>query len=236
MSTWSEAYQPLADITWNGSKVPYAKSRGYQTRVHVHKPGADIMRDRILFWLFALMDIPENDWLFFSGCDAIITRPELPLAPFLLENADFFAGLDHYVIHGDAWAMRACPATRDMIIAVLMHPRFCHGYSEQECLAEYLHCHNIDHFKEAIPDPTIIQAHIGPAWFARCEKLLNASPVRVKLFTPATKFSSDDMHIHPHGTVPLGLHWTPEFFMLHMGGKSLEYRIANIGGYVRKST
>lgn len=228
-SSWSVAYQRMADITWIGSKIPYALRHGYATAPYIFEQGAEIKWGRVKSWLQILCEIEEGDWLFFTGCDALITSPEIQLEKFIVPDFDFICCADHRVIHGDGWLMRSCSATKSMLRWIInnttdAHARNC---SEQESFVSYLCGRNALFYNDTAP------TNYGEdSWYEEAQQLLNRSPVRCRLIKFTEKFTGDDPALWKPGDIPIYHSWTPGHLCLHMGGKSFEERMEFLPKYL----
>lgn len=74
LSYWDQKYQPLADLTWDLSKVPYADTHGYtclmqkieDTNSHA------LQRQKVNFIRQALRE--NFEWIWWTGSDLLITN------------------------------------------------------------------------------------------------------------------------------------------------------------------
>lgn len=226
MSSWSAEYQPLADITWFGNKRPYAARHGYETHHMIHQPGVNIMKDRMVLWLDALNRLKEGDWLFFTGCDALISRRDIRVEKFLDAQSDFICCLSHDVVFGDVWLMRSNSRTKRML--GWMIDAFTGQLSEQELFVEALTGGTQwQWYKDLIPK------NFGEdSCYQGCEILLNCTDVKVRVVRPPEKLTGDDPSLWP-GNIPPYHWWSKEHLVYHMGGMSLEKRLASIESYVQ---
>lgn len=226
MSSWSAEYQSLADITWVGSKVPYAQRHGYQLHHAIHAPGIGIMKDRMVLWLDALNRISDGDWLFFTGCDALISRADIRVEKFITDGEDFICCTSHDVVFGDVWLMKSNARTKRMLATMI--ESFTGQLSEQELFVEALSFNTWDGYKVLIP-----QNWGEESCYAGCEAMLNCTDVKVRIVRPHEKLTGDDHTLWP-GNIPPYHWWSPEHLVFHMGGKSLEDRVRLISGYSQR--
>lgn len=224
MSSWSAEYQPLADITW-ANKRAYAARHGYQTHHMVHAPGIGIMKDRMVLWLDALHRLDENDWLFFTGSDALISRRDIPVDRFIGGDFDFVCCLSHDVVFGDVWFMRSNSRTKYLLERMI--GAFNGERSEQELFAQELCLHTWHEYQRLVP-----QNWGEESCYAGCEILLNATDVKTRVVRPHEKLTGDDPSLWP-GNIPPYHWWSKDHLVYHMGGMSLPFRLANIGKYVQ---
>lgn len=229
-SSWSTQYQRMADITWTRSKVPYAARHGYSLAPYIFEGNVDIKWGRVKAWLQILGEMQTGDWLFFTGCDAMVTRPDIPLSKFIDNDFDFICCEDQRVIHGDGWLMRSCTATKSMLRWMIANTTDIHAKntSEQESFVSYLCGRHALFYNDAAP------FNYGEdSWYEECQQLLNQSPVRCKLLKSSDGFTGDDPAIWPNGELPPWHWWTPNHLCLHMGGKSFDERIQRLPAYLK---
>lgn len=231
MTAWSPEYAPLGDITWRRNKELYAKKWGYESLAVMHPTGVDIMWHRPQIWLDALNDMPDGSWLLFTGSDAVITRPELALAQFLDDEFDFICLVDRITIFSDVWLMRSCSATKSMLKSILAGSvRSDRRGTEQDALTEYLCGMRFEEYRARAGTD-----YGTEEFYNRSQEKLNKKPVRVKLLRPWNKFTGDPTAHWPDrdDIIPWYHAWTLDHFILHMGGKTLEYRLKWLPTYLR---
>lgn len=219
-SFWTEAYDELAEITWIG-KMHYAKRHGYGTYSDHHRKGIDVMWDRPLQWANVLARFP-GDWVLITGCDVMVTRPDIKLESFIDPSADMMCLVDHFFVFGDCLLIKSSQKTFDLLalIATQSHRQAKDWPNEQYALPSLLSGLSFAAYQVAVGED-----YGTEAFYRRSEKLLSATGLKVKTLNYSTKFIGDDPRVMWPGQVPYFHAWTKEHLMLHMGGRSLGYRL-----------
>ena len=233
-SSWTPEYRKLGQLTFFQNKVPYAKRHGYGTYYYQHDallPTRQVTYDRVLGWRLAMDFLSPGDWFFFSGCDAMVTRPEFKLEQFILPGRDFMGVMLDYRIFGDAWFLRCCDQSKWMLDAMISNRLW--GETEQEAFALYMSSRRLPEHKRDMPRNTFDEP-----FSAEVERQLCKNGMRMGVIRPDWKFVADDARIWG-GKVPGAdgidwpdqFAWHPDTFMLHMGGKDLAFRLAEMPKY-----
>lgn len=234
-SAWSHEYAPLAELTWKQSKVPYAKRWGLKTRFYIHPDAnkGDIAWNRAEIFYDTLNKIPEGDVLFWSGCDAAITNHDLNVSDFIKPDEDFCFSIDNFsqAVFADCFLLRSNARTKHMLKRMLGSKLRSRGGNEQDAFTEYL-CQGmmLDYTRN-------LRANYGSdekieATYQKAEKLLSRSGVKIRVFRKADKFCGDPHFVWAHGEIPAQLSWEPGHLVLHLGGKSLPFRLAFFPAYI----
>jgi hypothetical protein len=231
-SACTQEYGVLARETWDKNKEPYAKRWGYKATPLILPSGVDVAYLRFEKALEALESLPEGGWLCFTGCDAIITRPDVPLTYFIRPDCDFLCGIDRTVIFSDAWLMRNCEATRIMMRAVISGPvRGINGITEQDALTQYCFQGNFQTFAKLLGDS---RDHGSDEHYETAQYHLNHSPVRVRILTHKDKWCGDPPWKSRPTMIPWFHEWHDAYFIAHFGGKSLQERLEEIPRYMKE--
>lgn len=223
LSTWTQEYQSLADLTWTDNKERYANKHGYNSRFIIHQNSNDLVWDRPRMWLKILNELPDDDWLLFTGTDVIITQPAYKIEDYIPVGCDLVCGVDYHDVFGDCLLIRACTSTRHLLSEILrLKDQFP---NEQVALSVLLSgLINFESYRIGAGDD--FGTH---EFYERSHKLLNGSNVRIHLHNPlqAKKMIGDLNWVHDCGLwrVPPYHTWYNDTFMLHLGGKPLHFRL-----------
>lgn len=226
----SDGYAALAAIT-EPTKFLYAQKWGYDFRALRHVDLKRIAWERPEFWLRLLA---ECDWLFFTGSDVMITNPAISLRDrFSLDDnpADFIFAADGNGLNSDSWIMRNCPATVGFLQRVLAWEGRVNN--EQDAMGiELARARNYVDFALRIGDLRKEGEPPSLELLTRLQVNLSRSDVRVMIM-PQRAINAYP-HEHYGHTNDLPHSWQPGDFVLHMPGKTLEYRIQHMPKYVTR--
>lgn len=223
LSTWSAAYHPLAELTYFKNKLLYANKHGYGSIYDVHEDDSDICWDRIRKWLAALNSIKENDWLLFTGTDLLVTQPSYKLEDYIDDKYELICCVDKYQVFGDCLLFKACKNIKNLLQEIL--DRKSEFANEQLALSTILskstafefYCNKVGSIAGT------------KEFYDRSEDILNTSQVRVKVLNPLVdkKICGDLPWVHDwnDAIVPSYHAWYEDTFSLHIGGKSLHFRL-----------
>jgi hypothetical protein len=230
-SAWSDLFNDLAELTWHQNKVHYAARHGYKARYYkhpIHGLEGDIAWNRVEIWLDTLEKIPGGDWMFWTGCDAVISNPRLKLERFIETEKDFIFILDplSQVVFADCFMLRACDPCRDMLKALLNSKLRDRRGDEQVGFTEYLfQGRNVDYQRA-------LRANKGDLHLRqKAYPLLQASAVRPGIKNGKDYFVGDGHSHHQHGFLHPNDSWTVNHLVIHMGGKELDYRRYHLEQY-----
>lgn len=215
----SAEFEPLAEIT-EPSKRAYAENHGYEFLAAAHVEPQRVAFERVEIWIEALRG---TDWLFFTGCDAAITNPQVKLESLIDDDSDFIFAVDGCGLQSDSWLMRNCEATHSILDWVLdfesLYP------NEQDAMQCYLAKEPIlMNFLASLPE--LRKSGGSPSnqrmidFYISC---FNKSPVRCKI-APQRSINAYPMQYYG-GTGQEPYSWHPGDFVAHLPGKSLEERI-----------
>jgi hypothetical protein len=115
----NDAYQPLADITWNQNKLLYAQKWGYDAfaKTDNFKHPASQMSFERTELIIELLKTNQYDWIHAAGCDTMITNFNIKYEDLVDNNYDFVIATDCHNINNDSFFARNTPRT----IAWLQH-------------------------------------------------------------------------------------------------------------------
>ncbi len=110
VTAYNEAYQPLADLTWEKNKKLYAQKWGYDavavTEGFVSLADISWHRHRNITHL---LESGKYEWVHACGCDTMITNFNIRLEDIVDDNADFIIATDCFNINNDSFLIRATP-------------------------------------------------------------------------------------------------------------------------------
>lgn len=115
----NDAYQPLADITWDQNKKLYAERHGYDAIAMTDGfqfPLPQISFERTQL-IIKLLESGQYDWIHACGCDTMITNFNIRLEDLIDEDYDFLIATDCFNINNDSFLVRNAPTS----IAWLQH-------------------------------------------------------------------------------------------------------------------
>lgn len=109
----NEAFQPLADITWDQNKKKYCAKWGYDALAMTN--GFKHSVKHISFersnYIADLLESGKYDWIHAVGCDTMITNFNIRLEDLVDNNYDFVIATDCYNINNDSFLARATDRT-----------------------------------------------------------------------------------------------------------------------------
>lgn len=141
-------YQPLADLTWSQNKVEYAERHEYAYACKTEGfYGVGVGFEKIWFLRDMLTEYPDIEWLWWTGCDTLVTNMTTKLEDRVDNNYHFIIATDCNGINADSFFIRNSPEGRayiDMIISRHMQYQ-SHVWAEQQCIIE-----SLEEFKDII--------------------------------------------------------------------------------------
>jgi hypothetical protein len=139
----SPEYRPLANITLWQNKMLYAERYGYVVAVKTDGLTGAWGWDKIQYLADIMGDHPKYyDWLYWSGCDTLITNFTIPLERFAVQADEAKAILvianDVNGWNSDSFLIKCCPQGRAFLEMVLaMRSRLqSHSWQEQQAMIE----------------------------------------------------------------------------------------------------
>lgn len=109
-------YQPLFEITFNQNRRLYCEKYGYDWRLKV---GSNDMVSNVGFqklWLLnEIMAENKHDWIFYCGCDTIITNFNITLDSRIDNDAHFVIATDCNGINADSFFIRNSKEGREYL-------------------------------------------------------------------------------------------------------------------------
>jgi galactosyl transferase GMA12/MNN10 family len=109
----NDAYQPLADITWEQNKKLYAERHGYDAIAKTtfkYPVNTSISFERSEL-IIELLESGKYDWIHACGCDTMITNFNIKLEDIVDNDYDFVIAVDCYNINNDSMLIRNAPSS-----------------------------------------------------------------------------------------------------------------------------
>jgi len=106
LTQFDEKYLPLADLTWYENKIPYAEKYGYRT---FFINALENAWDKIKSCKELFENYPEIEWIWFTGCDTLITNMGIRIEDKIDNNYHFIIAVDHAGINSDSFLVRNSP-------------------------------------------------------------------------------------------------------------------------------
>lgn len=231
LSLWSQEYKPLAEVTYPG-KIAYAKKWDYECNYGTHLNVDKIAWDRPRHWLNTLMDIGENDWLWFTGCDVLITNPKIDISIHCDNHFDAIFSNDCNCIQSDSFLIKNNIRSRSFLKKVIDSEGWNRFSNEQEAMNVVLSPfkHYIDFYHHVGFKYGSVELH------CRLQEAVNHTDLKVKLVSQKC-FNAYDMK--KHRSYSDGRQWPPTDgsnwedgdLALHMASQSLHYRLRYLPEY-----
>ena len=144
LSMNDEKYQPLADYTWVANKAEYCKLHGYlavnQTD-NFRYTGKTIGFEKIALALDVFNNHPEVEWLWWTGCDAMITNFTIKIEDKIDDNYDLIMATDCNEINNDSFLMKNSEWSKKYLQNILdIMPNYVNQYfyEQQAMIDTYL--------------------------------------------------------------------------------------------------
>lgn len=212
-------YKPLADITFP-TKAAYAELWGFDLEQKIHTP-KNLPWERVKFWREALDSCKV---LLFTGADVMITNKYIPIGNLMADiDKDFYFAVDHNGLQSDSWIMRSNTTTRHFLDEVLLLEGNC--ANEQDAMQIIL-SRQKDY--GALRRSVDGNGTMSRDQFYSLE--MNNTPVRCKILNRREINAMPYSHYGGTGNEPYS--WQGGDFVLHMPGKSLEYRVEHMPAYL----
>ena len=142
-------YKPLANITWDQNKAPYAEKHGYAAICRTEGWRGDVSIGYEKIWLYKqLMEQhPEYEWIWWVGCDTLITNFNIKIEDRIDNDYHFIIATDCNGINSDSMLVRNTPEGKAYIDYIWDNrERYAnHHWLEQQCIIE-----SVDQFKDII--------------------------------------------------------------------------------------
>jgi hypothetical protein len=120
-------FQKLAEFTWHQNKIEYCRKHGYAAcnKTQGFHEGIPIGFEKILY-LQVLMENPQYEWIWWTGCDTLITNFNIRIEDRIDENFNLIISNDQNNLNADSFLIKNCDWSRAYIQCVL------------DCMPQYL--------------------------------------------------------------------------------------------------
>lgn len=199
-------YQPLADITWKQNKEIYAEKHGYACANKTENfYGITIGFEKIWFIKDILEEYPELDWIWWTGCDALVTNMNIKIEDRIDENYHCIIATDCHNINNDSFFLKNSPEGHAYMQKIMdLYPKYHdHGWAEQQAMVDTL-----DEFKDIIK--------FVP------QKDINSYDCRLYPHQPAKDTFGNSSQ------------WTPGDMLIHWPGTTLPQRMQLAAHYINQ--
>jgi len=104
ISYHNSTYQPLADLTWTANKLLYAQRHGYHCEMETitDSNGTAIQHQKVAFINRMLNDSRNFEWVWWTGCDLMITNYDVKLEDRIDNNYHMVIATDCNGINADS--------------------------------------------------------------------------------------------------------------------------------------
>jgi hypothetical protein len=100
-------YQSLHDITWKQNKIKYAERHGYKAFCKTENfYNLTIGFEKIWLIRDLFNENPELDWIWFTGCDTLVTNMTIKLEDIIDNDYHFIIATDCNGINADSFLIR----------------------------------------------------------------------------------------------------------------------------------
>jgi len=217
----SNDYQALADLTLPGKRT-YAARWGFEL-IEQGLTAPVTCWQRPEGWLAALQSMAADEWLLFTGTDALITNHTIDARQLCDPAADLVVAADGNGLQSDVMLLRRCPAIETLLREVCAH-RDRPTNNEQDALnIELSQAMNYADYTQKVGRLKQGGEPPSPALLQRLERWLNRSAVMVKLIPQR------QCNAYPHtlygGTGREPYSWQPGDFIAHLPGLPNAVRI-----------
>jgi hypothetical protein len=135
----NQHYQPLADLTWTQNKVIYAQRHGYQAIAKTNNfYNINMGFEKIWFVNDVLNENPDLEWVWWTGCDSLITNMTTKIEDRTDNNYHFVIATDCNGINADSFFVRNTEQGRGYIQLIMSkYNQYAnHGWAEQQCMID----------------------------------------------------------------------------------------------------
>lgn len=229
----SEEYAPLAAIT-QPTKEVYAQKWGYDFHAFHHIQYNRMGWERVDFWVRALDLIGSGGWIFFTGCDAMITNKNIPLENFVQSTRytggiDFIIAADGNGLQSDSFLLKNNFITRKFLEDVQKQEG--RANNEQDAISVAL---------SKMPDYSSFAKSLGDLkqegepppseLIYKLEVHLNRSSVDVGIM-PQRSINAYPLDLYG-GSLDMSHSWQPGDFVCHTPGIPLHIRLKEMPKYL----
>ena len=141
VTAYNEAYQPLADITWDQNKKLYAERHGYGA--YTVTDGFTTLGDISWARTRKVVELLESgyDWVHACGCDTMITNFNIKLEDIVDDNSHFIIATDCFNINNDSYLARntpECIAWLKLLDTFQDQYDMKHAWNDQQCMIDHI--------------------------------------------------------------------------------------------------
>jgi len=141
VTAYNEAYQPLADITWDQNKKLYAERHGYGA--YTVTDGFTTLGDISWARTRKVVELLESgyDWVHAVGCDTMITNFNIRLEDIVDDNSHFIIATDCFNINNDSYLARntpECIAWLKLLDTFQDQYDMKHAWNDQQCMIDHI--------------------------------------------------------------------------------------------------
>jgi hypothetical protein len=135
-----EKYQPLADLTWTQNKKLYCEQHGYAG--HQWTSGFDKSIkggfERLRLMRELMIEHPEYQWLWWTGCDSMITNFNVKIEEKIDPNYDLIIATDCNEINNDSFLIKNTEWSKNYLQELCdLRPQYeNHMFLEQQAMIE----------------------------------------------------------------------------------------------------
>lgn len=208
----NEKYKPLADLTWEQNKVIYAKKHGY---AYHHKPFTGAF-DKIRFTKEILVENPNYKWIWWTGCDSMITNMEVRIEDRVLDQYHFLITVDVNGLNSDSYLVKNSPEGIALLDDILSKEEESMKFWDQDqrgiCLALGL---------PYTADPSWPQ----PGPIDVIEKYKNIVKILPQKYMNSYNYSFYREHVDTRDKLGVNGEWSYGDWLIHWPALNLESRI-----------
>ena len=120
VSIHDENYAEMADLTWTQNKKLYCERWGYTQVIKTDGFNSNIpIGFEKIVLIKEIMSRREHQWIYWAGCDTMITNFAIPLDQFAYDDAHFVIATDFNGINADSFMIRNSFEGRSYIDMIL---------------------------------------------------------------------------------------------------------------------
>lgn len=146
----TDNYKPLADLTWEQNKKEYCERHGYlginwNSGFDQSIPGG-FERCRLIREL--MIDRPDVEWVWWTGCDAMITNHTIKIEDKIVPDCDLIIATDCNEINNDSFLIKNSDWSKNWLKEIReSYPKYKNAiYLEQSAMIDSVPA-NRDHIK-----------------------------------------------------------------------------------------
>lgn len=221
------SYEPLAAIT-GPNKIEYCVRHGIEFQ-SMKFAGDMTCWDRPRAWLRTLYAMNEGEWLWFMGCDTLITNQPLNIH-LLVELGNAYKRRMLFACDGngpniDVFVMQRCEATMDFLRRICLHEPLETANEQDAWCIELSGSKDYNAYCDRV-GMELRQGGAGasPLLVAKLNELFSYDEKIHPWILPQCQLNAYPMQCYGRTNDEPGA-WHPGDFILHMPGKSLQERL-----------